>query len=62
LQRHALRIGTTVNNVYANAFTLVAYRKQFDLQATDNVKVRLSKLPVEYDDKGFPKKYTDAEL
>ena len=21
-----------------------------------------SKLPVEYDDKGFPKKYTDAEL
>jgi hypothetical protein len=62
LQRHALRIGTTANKVYANAFTLITYRKQFDLQATDNVKVRLSKLPAEYDDKGFPKKYTDAEL
>jgi hypothetical protein len=36
--------------------------KDFDLETIENVKVRLAQLPTEYDDKGFPKKYTDKEL
>jgi hypothetical protein len=36
-------------------------RKDFDLQAIEDVKVRLMKLPVEYDEKGNVKKYTAAE-
>jgi hypothetical protein len=33
----------------------------FDLKSADNLKVRLTKLPVVLDDKGKPKKYTQKE-
>jgi hypothetical protein len=36
--------------------------KDFDLEAVENVKVRLAQLPVEYDEKGYPIKHTDKEL
>ncbi len=42
-------------------FNTKTVRKDFDLQATEEVKVRLKKLPVEYDDKGNVKKYTAKE-
>ncbi len=36
--------------------------KDIEVQATDDVKVRLLTPPVEFDDKGRPKKYTSKEL
>jgi hypothetical protein len=46
----------------ASAYKLATGRKEFDLQAIDEVKVRLLQLPVEYDDKGHAKKYSAKEL
>lgn len=62
LHWHALRVGASGNNGNGSAFKVVTQRKEFDLQATDDVNVRLAKLPLEFDDKGYPKKYTDKEL
>jgi len=44
-----------------NLFYTKTGRKDFELQATDDTKVRLMKLPVRYDDKGNPKEYTAEE-
>src|SRR5262249_33902089 len=41
---------------------VVTEHKEFDLASTANVVVRLLELPVQYDDKGYLKKYTAAEL
>jgi hypothetical protein len=48
----------TVNSAYK----VIAEHKDFDLQSTPEVVVRYLELPKEYDDKGYPKKYTAAEL
>jgi hypothetical protein len=37
-------------------------RKQFTLDVADDVQVRTMQLPVQFDDKGKPKKYTSDEL
>src|SRR4051794_16150552 len=41
---------------------LVATHQDIDMQASDHVTVRLQNPPVDYDDKGNPKKYTKEEL
>jgi hypothetical protein len=43
-------------------FKVEKAHKDFDLEAVENVKVRMAELPREYDDKGYPKKYSDQEL
>jgi hypothetical protein len=43
-------------------FTIKTEKKQFDLEAVDDVRVRIAKLAVEVDDKGKPKRYSDQEL
>jgi hypothetical protein len=45
----------------AKASKVTTARKDFNLQAIEEVKVRLMQLPVEYDDKGHVKKYTAKE-
>lgn len=37
-------------------------KKEFEFQADEKVRVRLMTLPQEYDDRGKPKKYSQAEL
>jgi len=44
------------------AYKLAAGTKQFDLHGTDNIVVRRLNLPFEYDDKGYPKKYSKDEI
>jgi hypothetical protein len=46
----------------ANAFRVVTERKDYELAATDNVKVRQEELPPRFDDKGNLKPYTAQEL
>lgn len=43
-------------------FRMVTVTKEFQLELNDNVVVRWSQPPTEYDDKGFLKKYTKEEL
>src|SRR5258707_1201113 len=45
-----------------NLFKVVTTTKDFDLQAADDVKVRMLNLPDLFDEKGNPKKYTADEL
>jgi hypothetical protein len=45
-----------------SSFKLAAGTKQFDLHATENIVVRRLNPPFEYDDKGYPKKYSKDEL
>jgi hypothetical protein len=61
LQRVAIQaqnMGVNTNNLY----TAKTGRKDFDLQAIEEVKVRVTKPPVEYDEKGNVKEYTKKEL
>jgi hypothetical protein len=61
LQRHMARLQQ--NELKANdLFKVSTAHKDFDLQAVEAVKVRLAKLPTEYDDKGNVVKLTDKEL
>jgi hypothetical protein len=61
LQQHNLRLQQ--NELKANdLFKVSTGRKDFDLEAVLDVKVRLAKLPVEYDDMGKVQKLTDQEL
>lgn len=46
----------------AGAFKTVNAHKDFELEAVEDVKVRTMHLPVVYDDKGQPRKYSDKEL
>jgi hypothetical protein len=45
----------------ASAYKATPARKEFDLQAIDDVKVRLMELPVEYDDDGHVIKYSPKQ-
>lgn len=61
LQQHNLRLQQ--NELKANdLFKISTARKDFDLEAVSDVRVRLAKLPVEYDDKGKVRKPRDQEL
>ncbi len=44
------------------AFKVAREHKDFDLDSTADVVVRYLEPPAQYDDKGYPKKYTAAEL
>jgi hypothetical protein len=46
----------------ANMVQYKDHHYNVELQAADNMKVRTLSLPVEYDDKGKPRKYTAKEL
>jgi hypothetical protein len=43
-------------------YTTKDQQQKFELQATDDVKVRMQNPPVDFDDSGKPKKYTAKEL
>lgn len=45
-----------------SAFRTVTEHKDFDLQGTDDIKVRLAEPAAKFDDKGFPVKYSPKEL
>src|SRR5262249_23866317 len=45
-----------------NLYTVKLVTKDIDLRGSDEVKVRLLNPPVDYDEKGRPKKYTAKEL
>lgn len=45
-----------------NQFRVVTEHKDFDLKAASNATVRFLNPPMDYDDKGYPKKYTPEEL
>lgn len=62
LQGHAQSIKPHRGQGGNGPFTIASARKDFDLETAANVKVRMSKVPLEYDDKGNPKKYTPKEL
>jgi hypothetical protein len=57
LNRIQQQAGTNFNNL----FKVVTDRKEFNLQGTDKTVVRRAKLPVEYDEKGNLKEYTEKE-
>ena len=46
----------------ANLFQVTPAKQKVDFQAEENVKVRLKRLPEEFDDKGNIKRHTAAEL
>jgi hypothetical protein len=64
LQQHSVRVGHlgAGSGGAGPHFTIKTERKQFDLQAEDNVRIRIAKLPLQVDDNGKPKPYTDTEL
>jgi hypothetical protein len=62
LQAHGQNIKPHGGGGGNSPFTISSARKDFDLETVENVNVRLTKLPLEYDDKGNPKKYTAKEL
>jgi hypothetical protein len=45
-----------------NLYNVVTRYQDVDFQAEENVKVRTTELPEQFDDKGNPKKYTKEEL
>jgi hypothetical protein len=62
MDRFIQRIQREQLNSAKGLFKLVTIRKNFDLEATSDVKVRFRSPPVEYDDKGHLKEYTAKEL
>jgi hypothetical protein len=59
-QRHLLQLQAEMQQRQANAGKKVT--KDIDLQADENLIVRVTNPPTEYDDKGNPKKHTKKEL
>src|SRR5207244_3200625 len=45
-----------------NLYQVKEIKKDIELRAADEMKVRVLNPPVDYDDKGRPKKYTAKEL
>jgi hypothetical protein len=52
----------TVGKVRVPTYRPQIIRKDFDFQAADEMKVRAAQPPLDYDEKGKPKKYTAKEL
>ncbi|HEY7422878.1 MAG TPA: hypothetical protein VH682_01335 [Gemmataceae bacterium] len=46
----------------AGLYTMQSVQKDYELQATDDVKVRMHNPPAQFDDKGRIKRYTQKEL
>ncbi len=62
LQKFEIDVINRQNRAIDQAFKVVGEHKEFDLQSTPDAVVRYQEPPAEYDDKGYPKKYTAAEL
>jgi hypothetical protein len=62
LQQHAARFQRNSQKGQSEFFKISTARKDFVLEAMEDVKVRVAKLPAEFDAKGNPRKYTEAEL
>jgi hypothetical protein len=62
LQQLEARILNQEAKAVNSALKVAREHKEFDLDSTDKVTVRYLEPPAQYDDKGFPKKYTAAEL
>jgi hypothetical protein len=65
LADRAQQIANIQREIQKNQANMVSYQdkhQDFDLQTGDTVKVRQAHPPVEFDDKGRPKKYTQKEL
>ncbi len=62
LQQLEARVLNQEAKAVNGAFKSVKEHKDFDLESTADVAVRYREPPVQYDDKGYLKKYTAAEL
>jgi hypothetical protein len=62
LQQAILQFQVQLARAEANLFQVTPAKQKVDFQAEENVKVRLKKLPEDFDDKGNIKRYTAAEL
>jgi hypothetical protein len=62
LQQQAIQLQKEEAQYLKNAFKMVTEHKDYSFKSTDKVVVRLQDLPMEFDEKGFPKKYTPDEL
>jgi hypothetical protein len=62
MQRLLAQIEREQLQALRNQFHVVTEHKDFDLQAAKDATVRFLNPPMEYDDKGYPKKYTPEEL
>lgn len=61
IQRQQIQAANNQNN-QQNAFKVVTSKKDFELEANEDVKVRILTLPEVFDDKGNVKKYKPEEL
>jgi hypothetical protein len=61
-QQELLRLLTQAQQGPQNLYEVKEYKKDIELRAADDMKVRTLEPPVDYDDKGHVKKYTKKEL
>lgn len=61
-QRRLAEIQYNMARNQANLYSVKEHHHKVELQAADDMKVRIFNLPVEFDDKGKPRKYTAKEL
>lgn len=59
LQMEMARLG---GNPQQAPFKVVTKKQDYEIETDDNTKVRFLQPPLAFDEKGNPKKYTDAEL
>jgi hypothetical protein len=62
VQAQQQRLASGLSGQAGSPFQVTKVPKNIELRATDDMKVRVLELPVEFDDKGKPKKYTKKEL
>jgi hypothetical protein len=62
LQQFEIDVLRQQNRAAGQTFKTISEHKDFDLQSTADVTVRYQDPPAQYDDKGYLKKYTAAEL
>lgn len=62
LQRQMVQLQREQLQALKGQSRVVTKYRDFDLKTTADAQVRYQDLPTEFDDKGYPKKYTPAEL
>jgi hypothetical protein len=62
LEQQAIQLQKQQADYLKNAFKMVTEHKDYEFKSTDKVIIRLQDLPMEFDEKGFPKKYNADEL
>jgi hypothetical protein len=62
LERAIVQFKVQLARAEANLFQVIPATQKVDFQAEENLKVRLKKLPADFDEKGNIKDYTAAEL